>query len=162
MTFQDILYNFHLEGQYDFTLHFTLRSLENNITICKVQPVYQLDRQSVNCKVNLEPRIYEVILNIIAERDNAFASVDKMIRLAIRINPSKLREIGKRYNSVHIKLGATEIQEAYNRAGSFMDHLPTTPLDIGVHLAGDSSISTPFTEYTIESDSDTGSSSSGE
>lgn len=126
-----------LKGQYEFTLRFTLRSLESHKTICQVQPVHQFDRRSVNCEVDLKPGLYELIPNITAERDDDSAPVEEMVRIAVGSNPSKLREVGKRYDLAHAKVGAT------------------TPSGLGGTRAGYNPQPESETRSSIESDSGT-------
>ncbi|RSL81992.1 hypothetical protein CEP52_017069 [Fusarium oligoseptatum] len=105
-----------LEGQYEFTLHFTLRSLGDSAVICQVQPAPQWNTRSVNCEITLKPGKYEVIPNIVAERDEQDMSVERMIRLTTLTNPSKLRQVGKQYDRAHAKAEITDNEMPHDRA----------------------------------------------
>ncbi|KAI8682544.1 Calpain catalytic domain-containing protein [Fusarium sp. Ph1] len=104
-----------LKGQYEFTLHFTLRSLGDSTVICQVQPAPQWNTRFVNCEITLKPGKYEVIPNIVAERDEQDMSVERMIRLTALTSPSKLRQVGKQYDRAHAKAGITDDKISYDR-----------------------------------------------
>ncbi|PNP77883.1 hypothetical protein FNYG_08609 [Fusarium nygamai] len=94
-----------LKGEYEFTIHFALRLLGNRTPICQVQPVHHLDTRSVNCELTLEAGTYEIIPKIVAERDELYMPVEKMVCLAAYTNPAKLRQAGRSYDLAHAKAG---------------------------------------------------------
>ncbi|RGP64102.1 hypothetical protein FLONG3_9648 [Fusarium longipes] len=104
-----------LKGQYEFTLSFLIKSAESKKTICAVRPVHQWDRRSINCEVELEPRTYEVIPKIMAERHVWRPRVEKMVKRAADENPKKLRQIGLQYDLAHAKGGVVDEDQALRK-----------------------------------------------
>ncbi|KAJ4261603.1 hypothetical protein NW762_007034 [Fusarium torreyae] len=104
-----------LKGQYEFVLHFLLKSSDDKTPICSVRPVHQWDRRSINCEVELEPGTYEVIPKIVAERFVFLPTVQKMVKRAADSNPQKLRQIGLQYDLAHAKGGILDEDEALRK-----------------------------------------------
>ncbi|KAI5458137.1 hypothetical protein BGZ63DRAFT_407440 [Mariannaea sp. PMI_226] len=100
-----------LKGQYDFTLQFLLRSVDSNTTLCQVRPVHTWDKRSINCELNLEPGVYEVIPSISAERTSDRPTVEKVVKDAADKNPQKLRQVGLQYDLAHAKGGVLDEDE---------------------------------------------------
>jgi hypothetical protein len=80
--------------------------------------------------------------------------MEEMVRIAIRTNPGKLREVGKRYDQAHAKVGATEVQNACTGVRSIINQLSTTPSELGSDLAGYNSKPTSETESSVDSNSE--------
>ncbi|KAF9771918.1 hypothetical protein IL306_010387 [Fusarium sp. DS 682] len=104
-----------LKGQYEFVLHFLLKTADDKTPICSVRPVHKWDRRSVNCEVELEPGTYEVIPKIIAERYHWLPTVQKMVKMGADSNPQKLRQIGLQYDLAHAKGGIVDEDEALRK-----------------------------------------------
>ncbi|KAF5027785.1 hypothetical protein F66182_116 [Fusarium sp. NRRL 66182] len=104
-----------LKGQYIFVLHFLLKSEDDKTPICSVRPVHQWDRRSVNCEVELEPGIYEVVPKIVTERFVFLPTVQEMVKRAADGNPQKLRQIGLQYDLAHAKGGILDEDEALRK-----------------------------------------------
>ncbi|KAJ3522261.1 hypothetical protein NM208_g12934 [Fusarium decemcellulare] len=104
-----------LKGQYEFVLHFLLKSADDATPICQVRPVHQWDRRSINCEVELEPGTYEVIPKIIAERSEYQPTVQQIVEMAVDRNPQKLRQIGLQYDLAHAKGGIMDEDEALRK-----------------------------------------------
>ncbi|KAF4448636.1 hypothetical protein F53441_7985 [Fusarium austroafricanum] len=104
-----------LKGQYEFVLNFLLKTPDDKTPICSVRPVHQWDRRSVNCEVELEPGIYEVIPKIMAERYAWLPTVQKTVKMGADSNPHKLRQIGLQYDLAHAKGGIVDEDEALRK-----------------------------------------------
>ncbi|KAM5358030.1 hypothetical protein ACJZ2D_015669 [Fusarium nematophilum] len=104
-----------LKGQYEFVLHFLLKSADDATPICQVRPAHQWDRRSINCEIELEPGTYEVIPKIIAERSELQPTVQKIVKMAADRNPQKLRQIGLQYDLAHAKGGVLDEDEALRK-----------------------------------------------
>ncbi|PCD44902.1 hypothetical protein AU210_000352 [Fusarium oxysporum f. sp. radicis-cucumerinum] len=100
-----------LKGQYEFVLHFLLKTADDKTPICSVRPAHKWDRRSINCEVELEPGTYEVIPKITAERYYWLPTVQKMVKMGADSNPQKLRQIGLQYDLAHAKGGIEEDEE---------------------------------------------------
>ncbi|KAL9561422.1 hypothetical protein ACKAV7_014777 [Fusarium commune] len=142
-----------LKGQYEFILHFAVRSVGSNTPICQAHPVQQLHRRSVNCEVMLAPGTYEVIPEIIAERDEQSMPVERVVRMAARTNPEKLRQVGKQYDLAHAKAGAVKVKKPSNGAESLMDGMSAFS-EAKARSVLDASGTRPETDTESETDSD--------
>lgn len=142
-----------LKGQYEFIPHFAVRSVGSNTPICQAHPVQQLHRRSVNCEVMLAPGTYEVIPEIIAERDEQSMPVERVVRMAARTNPEKLRQVGKQYDLAHAKAGAVKVKKPSNGAESLMDGMSAFS-EVKARSVLDASGTRPETDTESETDSD--------
>ncbi|ENH72571.1 Calpain-9 [Fusarium oxysporum f. sp. cubense race 1] len=104
-----------LKGQYEFVLHFLLKTADDKTPICSVRPAHKWDRRSINCEVELEPGTYEVIPKITAERYYWLPTVQKMVKMGADSNPQKLRQIGLQYDLAHAKGGIIDEDEALRK-----------------------------------------------
>ncbi|RKL09491.1 hypothetical protein BFJ71_g1352 [Fusarium oxysporum] len=104
-----------LKGQYEFVLHFLLKTADDKTPICSVRPAHKWDRRSINCEVELEPGTYEVIPKITAERYYWLPTVQKMVKMGADSNPQKLRQIGLQYDLAHAKGGIVDEDEALRK-----------------------------------------------
>ncbi|KAF4977565.1 hypothetical protein FZEAL_5936 [Fusarium zealandicum] len=104
-----------LKGQYEFVLHFLVKSVDDATPICQVRPVHQWDRRSINCEIELEPGTYEVIPKIVAERNQYESTVQRVVKQAADRNPQKLRQIGQQYDLAHAKGGIMDEDEALRK-----------------------------------------------
>ncbi|KAJ4248090.1 hypothetical protein NW762_012860 [Fusarium torreyae] len=147
-----------LKGQYEFILHFTLRPLGSSTYICQAQSVHRLDRRSVNCEAMLEAGTYEVVPKIVAERDGHCMPVEKVVRMAARTNPAKLRQVGEQYDFAHAKVGATEDQRLSKGSESPTDRMSALP-EISARSVICASGSSPEFESDTESEVDSDSES---
>lgn len=104
-----------MKGQYEFVLHFLLKTADDKTPICSVRPAHKWDRRSINCEVELEPGTYEVIPKITAERYYWLPTVQKMVKMGADSNPQKLRQIGLQYDLAHAKGGIVDEDEALRK-----------------------------------------------
>lgn len=93
-----------LEGKYTFKLSFVLQD-ENAPTgdhIVRARGTWFGDR-SVSAEVELKPGRYEVVPEIIAERDDDAPDVLEVVTKVEGRNPQKLRQIGANYDTANAK-----------------------------------------------------------
>ncbi|KAH7143377.1 hypothetical protein DER46DRAFT_673668 [Fusarium sp. MPI-SDFR-AT-0072] len=119
-----------------FILHFIIRSLGSNISICQAHLVHQLHRRSVNCEVMLAPGTYEVIPEIIAERDEQSMPVEKV-----------------QYDLAYAKAGAVKVKKPSNGAESLIDGMSAF-LEAKARLVLDASGTRPETDTKSKTNSD--------
>lgn len=97
-----------LEGEYSFLLHFILQKqgAEPGDYLCRVRPqaenFFRANR-SINCEIDLEPGIYEVLPKITAERDTSKPPVEAIVKASARRRPEKLRQVGLSFDLAHAK-----------------------------------------------------------
>ncbi|KAK4171194.1 putative calpain [Triangularia setosa] len=97
-----------LEGEYSFLLHFILQKqgAEPGDYLCRVRPqaenFFRANR-SINCEIDLEPGIYEVLSKITAERDMSKSPVETIVKISAQRRPEKLRQVGLSFDLAHAK-----------------------------------------------------------
>lgn len=102
-----------LQGEYDFTLQFILRSVNLDKDICRVSPCRSGDGGSMNCELHLEAGTYEVVPKLIALKNGLFP-VEEMVKLAAIKAPEKLRQVGLQFDLSHAKEGIRDQDESVN------------------------------------------------
>lgn len=102
-----------LQGEYDFTLHFVLRSVDLNKDVCRVSPCRSGDGGSMNCELHLEAGTYEVVPKLVALKNGLFP-VEEMVKLAAIKAPEKLRQVGLQFDLSHAKEGIRDQMESVN------------------------------------------------
>ena len=80
LTQLDERYFLGLEGEYDFNLHFVLQEVGGDEHICRVRPVYEWEKRSVSCEMQLEPGKYEVLPKITATRWSGGKMVEDVVK----------------------------------------------------------------------------------
>ncbi|KAK0707169.1 hypothetical protein B0T21DRAFT_416338 [Apiosordaria backusii] len=105
-----------LEGEYSFLLHFILQKqgAEPGDYLCRVRPqaenFFRANR-SINCEIDLEPGIYEVLPKITAERDTSKPAVENIVKFSAQRRPEKLRQVGLSFDLAHAKAFKVEKKE---------------------------------------------------
>ncbi|KAH8660922.1 hypothetical protein BGZ60DRAFT_381562 [Tricladium varicosporioides] len=105
----------NLEGQYSFSLEFTLISAEpgtpaSEYIIHSRSSRYQT--RSVSAELDLQPGRYFVLPKIAAVKDETSPHVETVVKLAAQNNPEKLVQIGRNYDVAHAKGGFEEDEKA--------------------------------------------------
>ncbi|EPE07696.1 calpain family cysteine protease [Ophiostoma piceae UAMH 11346] len=97
-----------LKGQYDYQMHFVLRSLTGDgkpdevLSIVHASNVHEL--RAISCEVDIETAgRYEVLPQVKARRNRRKVTVDEVVREGAELNPDKLRQIGRQYDEAHAK-----------------------------------------------------------
>ncbi|KAH6674735.1 hypothetical protein B0J14DRAFT_587996 [Halenospora varia] len=105
----------NLEGQYSFSLEFTLISAEPGIPASEYimhSRSSRFQRRSVSAELDLQPGKYFVLPKIAAVKDETSPHVETVVKLAAQNNPEKLVQIGLNYDIAHAKGGFEEDEKA--------------------------------------------------
>lgn len=106
-----------LEGMYDFSLEFQLKSVgSDSVNFFNSNRISaSLDIRSVNCEVNLKPGLYEVIPKVTATHAPWRKPVEQVVMDQVKSNPAKLRQVGMQYDLAHAKAGVLDEDEAQRK-----------------------------------------------
>lgn len=106
-----------LEGMYDFSLEFQLKSVgSDSVNFFNSNRISaSLDIRSVNCEVNLKPGVYEVIPKVTATHANWRKPVEQVVMDQVKSNPAKLRQVGMQYDLAHAKAGVLDEDETQRK-----------------------------------------------
>jgi hypothetical protein len=106
-----------LEGMYDFSLEFQLKSVgSDSVNFFNSNRISaSLDIRSVNCEVNLKPGVYEVIPKVTATHANWRKPVEQVVVSQVKSKPAKLRQVGMQYDLAHAKAGVLDEDETQRK-----------------------------------------------